>query len=89
LKRKSFQFSEFSLKRKSFQFSEFSFQVAAEPRDTDDTTEVPGGTEEAHRRWPEGIAKRAASKAKVVPPRAEQSGSDKQSPSGFFCEFIL
>jgi lysophospholipase L1-like esterase len=43
---------------------------AAGPLDTDDTTEVLGSTEEAHRRWPEGIAKRAVSKAKVVPPGA-------------------
>ena len=34
----------------------------------DDTTEVLGSAEEAHRIWPAGLAKRAASKAKVVPP---------------------
>jgi hypothetical protein len=31
-------------------------------------TEAPGGAEEAHRRWPEGLSEQGASKAKVDPP---------------------
>ena len=31
-------------------------------------TEDPGGSEEAHRRWPEGRSEQGASKAKVDPP---------------------
>jgi hypothetical protein len=38
------------------------------PKESDDTTETPGGAEEAHGTWPKGRGELGASKAKVVPP---------------------
>ena len=43
----------------------------------DDTTEAPGGAEEAHRRWPEGRSEQGASKAKVIPPFGTKGGAER------------
>jgi hypothetical protein len=40
------------------------------PKESDDTTETPGGVKEAHGKWPEGRGEPGASEAKVVTPRA-------------------
>ena len=43
-------------------------QRRASRKSTALTTKLPGGGEEAHRRWPEGRSERGASKAKQRPP---------------------
>ena len=48
----------------------------------DDTTEAPGGAEEAHRRWPEGRSEQGASKAKVIPPFGTAGGRSVTRPHG-------
>ncbi len=55
---------------------------AASPRESDDTTEVLGSAEEAHRRWPAGLAMREASKVKVVPPSKPPPSRENRFPLG-------